>query len=100
VLVKRAAELHQAPGSMTDLLALDKLAGVEARGPGLRVPTTGRRLPGLGRVDVVAAGNVPGGGLALGLPDVGEVVARPACGSPKSGWSFISFRKWRARIWR
>src|ERR1035438_9410683 len=53
----------------------DDLAGGEAEGLRSGSPPPAGRLPGLGRVDVVAAGDVPGGGLALGLPDVAEVVA-------------------------
>jgi hypothetical protein len=39
----------------------------------LLVPTNGRAVPGLGGVDVVAARRAASG-LALGLPDVAQVV--------------------------
>ena len=45
----------------------------------LRVPTTGQVVPRPGRVDVVAAGGVPGVVLGLGFPDVAEVVALGDC---------------------
>ena len=54
-------------------LALHDLPGGEAEGLCSRSPPSAGRFPGLGGVDVVAARRAASG-LALGLPDVAQVV--------------------------
>ena len=80
IAAARPAQLF--PGPRVELLvdrviglALDGLAGGEAQCFCSRTPPPARRFPGLGGVDVVAAGGLLGAGLALVLPHVAEVVA-------------------------
>jgi len=54
--------------------AFDDLTGRKAEGLGAGSPPAAGRLPGLSRVDVVAAGGA-GGWVVLGFPDLAEVVA-------------------------
>jgi hypothetical protein len=56
-------------------LALDDLACREAQGFGSGAPPPAWRFARLGRVNVVLAAGVLGTALALGLPDVVEVVS-------------------------
>ena len=80
--VPAAGPAEPGPGARVDLpvyrvvrLALHDLAIGEAAGLCPRSPPAAGRLPGLGRVDVVAAGGPPGAGLGLVLPDVAKVVS-------------------------
>src|SRR5438046_2322232 len=80
VVTARPAELG--PGPRVVLLvdsvigpALNDLPGCETQCLRSRSPPPPGWFPGLGGVDVIAAGSAPGAGLALGLPDVAEVVA-------------------------
>ena len=84
--VPAARSAEPGPGLRVDLpvdrvvrLALDDLAGGEAEGLGSGSPPAAGRFPGLGGVDVVAAGGAPGVVLGLGLPAVAEVVALGNC---------------------
>ena len=79
VAAARPAEL--VPGPRVALLvnrvvrpALNDLAGCEAEGLCSWAPPPAGRFASLGGVDVIAADRALGAGLALGLPDVAEVV--------------------------
>jgi hypothetical protein len=70
------------PGLRIDLLVyrdirhtFDDLASGEAESLGSGSPPPAGRLPGLSGIDVIAAESVLRAGLALGLPDIAEVVA-------------------------
>jgi len=82
--VPAAGPTEPDPGPRVDLpvdrvigLALDDLAWREAESLRSGSPPPAGWFPGLGGVDVVAAGGAPGVVLGLGFPDVAEVVAQP-----------------------
>src|SRR5215469_13657595 len=97
VAAKPSAKLGPCP--RVDLLVhrvigrtFDDLASGEAQSLGSGSPPPAGWLPGLSGIDVITAESAPRGGLALGLPDIAEVVAlgdgddhgQTAASSPRS----------------